>query len=237
MVGPLETLQALRSPPPPALLIVSTHHIQDLTPERLTRIRRAGPVGLRRLPVLALTAGSADTAAWSAAGAFTLPANTAKTAVLKLVRHALAGGIRWVESAAYVGPCRRTHKALFRRSARRLEDSPMLLAKPKSRKPGELDTFAVTAASVDAGQPLLTVLRRLRISNYGVGLQDRDQRARFLADVRVARAQASRSTNYALVKELAALESQIEAAGASGALDPAEIDTKLYDALRALGGA
>jgi len=237
-VGPAETLQSLRAPPLPALIILAADHIQDLTPARLARIRRAPNAAVRKLPIMALTNTSAEAAAWSAAGAFTVPLGASRGTLHKVIRHAMDAEVRWVETAAYVGPCRRTHRAILRRAARRLEDSPMLAkTRPRPRKEPREETFAVMAASVDGGQPLPTVLRRLRISNNGLCHSDRDQRARFLSDVRLARAQASRSTNYALVRELASLESEIVAAGSVGPLDPAAIDTKLYDALRALGEA
>lgn len=227
LIAPGDVLDALRRPPPPAALVFDVRQISDFSAERLARIRRAASPELRRLPVTALAETEEQSRAWSAAGAITVEARAGKSLLATSFRRALDGNRNWIDTPAYVGPDRRISKPLFRKAARRLEDSPNFV---KSQT-GPAKTII---ASVDMGQPLATTLRRLRISGQSLSVKDRDQRARFLADIRGARTQAMRSANLDVVSCLAELEKEIERAGANGLLLPQQIDDRLYAALQGL---
>lgn len=222
-----DVLDALRRPPPPGALIFDVRQHSDFSAERLSRIRRAASPELRRLAVVALAVTEEQNRDWSAAGAIALEVRASKSLLARALRRAIEGGRSWVDTPAYVGPCRRITKPLFRKAARRLEDSPNFV------KAQSGPTKAVIA-SVDSGQPLATTLRRLRISGQSLSMKDRDQRARFLADVRGARTQAMRSANLDVVSCLAELENELQRAGANGLLQPQHIDDRLYAALQGL---
>lgn len=222
-----DVLDALRRPPAPHALIFDARQISDFSAERLARIRRAASPELRRLAVTVLAETDEHNRAWSAAGAIVVEARAGKSLLANAMRRALEGNRNWIDTPAYVGPCRRIRKPLFRKAARRLEDSPNFVK-------SQTGPIKAVIASVDSGQPLATTLRRLRISGQSLSMQDRDQRARFLADLRGARTQAIRSANLDVVSCLAELEKELEQAGANGLLRPQQIDDRLYAALQGL---
>ncbi len=228
LVAPGDVLDALRRPPAPNALIFDVRQISDFSADRLARIRRAASPELRRLAVAVLAETDAQNHAWSAAGAIVVEARAGKSLLTNALRRALEGNRNWIDTPAYVGPCRRISKPLFRKVARRrLEDSPNFVK-------AQTGPTKAVIASVDSGQPLATTLRRLRISGQSLSLADRDQRARFLADVRGARSQAIRCANLDVVSCLAELEKELERAGANGLLRPQQIDDRLYTALQGL---
>lgn len=227
LIAPGEVLETLKRPPPPGALIFDARQISDFSAERLARMRRAASPELRRLPVAIIAETEDQSRIWSAAGAITVGVRAGKSVWAICVRRALDGHRHWIDTPAYVGPDRRISKPLFRKAARRLEDSPNFVK-------SQTGPAKAVIASVDMGQPLATTLRRLRISGQSLSVKDRDQRARFLADVRGARTQAMRSANLDVVSCLAELESEIERAGANGQLLPQQIDDRLYAALQGL---
>lgn len=224
-VQPADLLEALRQPPPPDLVLVHADYAGEFDPARVSRLRRQASLALRRLPILALVSDPTQQHAWSQAGAMVAKANLNGEALIRAVDSAIAGTGRWVDSQTYVGPDRRRKKAIFNKSARRLEDSPHLVTERVRSA-----TTNQKVASVDVSQPLATVVRRLRIAGQSLSLEDRDSRARFISEVRAAHTHAVVSGRSKLARSLAELEKALSMAGASGRVDAHHIDALLYQA-------
>lgn len=223
---PETLLDALRRPPSPELLILSAGHTGEFSPARLERLRRNGSRELRRLPVLVLCQEAADAESWSAAGAFVHRSKLTDKALRSTLAELEAAARRWIDSPVYVGPDRRRKHALFNVSQRRLSDSPLLSRNSERSRP-----VRTAPAVVDHGQSLNTLMRRLRIASQSLSLSERDGRARFLCEVSAARAQALLNARPTLTRCLSELESLLEKAGATGAIDENRIDALLFEAM------
>jgi hypothetical protein len=181
------------------------------TPAQLRRVRRSADVRKRRLPVLVWVATGEEEEQWRNAGAYVVRGAVNKAVARKALEAIARGGEEWIESAAYVGPCRRRrHKWMS--PVRRLADGATY---------GKQEKALVDASS------FATQMRQLRHGAFGFERADRDRRAQYLADVRRTVKAAERSRQMHAVAAIESLARYLAACGATGRIDEALIERHL----------
>lgn len=140
----------------PMLMVFDADRISELDPETLQLLRRTSRGGLRYSPAVVLCARKADIPAWRAAGAVAIAQNADRGAIKKAIQTALEGARTWVTSASYVGPCRRSHKAVLKWRNRRSADADAAAAKVREK--------AKRAGVVERVLSLDVIVRRLSLS-------------------------------------------------------------------------
>lgn len=119
----------------PVLIVVDDARLDFITPDILQNMRRTSRGGMRYSPLLILCSRKGDMDEWRHAGAVAIAANSDRTAIKKAIDEALNGAKTWVTAQSYVGPCRRSHKAVLAWRNRRSSDQAA--AREKAEKAAE----------------------------------------------------------------------------------------------------
>ncbi|MGE0830014.1 MAG: hypothetical protein AB7O04_11755 [Hyphomonadaceae bacterium] len=182
------------------------------TPSQLKRVRRSPDAAKRRMPVLVWAHRGDDEDLWRNAGAYVARGPASRAAMQRAMSEILRGDVAWIETASYVGPCRRHKTRWLGGPSRRLSDAAV--QQKTSQAAADTTSFA-------------TQMRQIRHGAFGFAKADRDRRGQFLADVRRTRAAAERSRTMHAVAALDSLARYIAASGADGRVDEALIERHL----------
>lgn len=142
----------------PMLLAFDDGRGMELTPDLLQSLRRNHRGGVRYSPAVVFCKTPAAVKEWRDAGAVALMRGADRKEIENAVDEALAGERAWITSAAYVGPCRRKHKAVLKWRTRRQQDLSAAdkVAKKKSDAPVHVSSLDVLHRRLTLGATLLS---------------------------------------------------------------------------------
>ncbi|MET0183523.1 MAG: hypothetical protein ABW199_11615 [Caulobacterales bacterium] len=144
----------------PVLVIADDSRLDLITPDVLQNMRRTSRGGMRYSPFLVFCSRKNDIPIWRHAGAIAVPAGADRATVKKAMEEALNGAKTWVTAQSYVGPCRRSHKAVLAWRNRRSSDRAEAQAKAEkaAEKRSQTELSNVRVSSLDI------INRRLKLS-------------------------------------------------------------------------
>jgi hypothetical protein len=206
----------------------------DFTPEALARLRRTANHPLRQVRMLAVNCPADKRRAYSDAGVDSLPAKHTADALQKAIQNAFSAGRPWVDSIAYVGPCRRTKVQRILKAAQRAHDKEdaslrsvagvfVRIGKAAESEPLRAEGSAV----VDNGDLLKTRVRQLRMAIPGVdagGVKER-QHALDLVNMCIRLAQGH---DAAFLRVGEGVRAHLLAAGRTGPINEKRIEAALH---------
>lgn len=142
----------------PVLLVFDAGGGTKLTPEHLQYSRRTHRGAVRYSPAVVFCREKAELGPWRTAGAVPLLPDASTDDVIAAFKAALAGTSEWVASEIYVGPERRSRKALLQIKKRRTADVDAAKTKAVARG------YVVEEAEVQVSS-LKQLHRRLKINS------------------------------------------------------------------------